>query len=58
MGYMKFIEDTKEAIKEFSLQGYGNEEVNITQAQLAEMKKGKLFAVSDGEYTTTIRLVD
>ncbi|EQK39759.1 hypothetical protein C672_3602 [[Clostridium] bifermentans ATCC 638] len=57
MNKVDIIEDNEESIQSFRQMGWGHSDYCIDYKQLEDLKNGKLIAMCDGEYTSTIKLI-
>lgn len=53
---VEIISDSEESIEDFKKRGWGHSDYIITELELCDLLKGKLIAIDDGEYTSTIKL--
>lgn len=49
------MDNTQKNIQDYGNTGWGQEELTITDKEIKALKKGKIIAHHDGEYTHIIR---
>ena len=51
----QIMEDTLDNILKYETEGWGQEEITITDKEIEALKQGKIIGHNDGEYTHIIR---